>query len=74
MYDACIDSARKGCFRHTNGSQRRGSSHAAHFWMGYNGTIGAFANPADAEYRTTLGYAAYRAGADYAIENPGISA
>lgn len=68
MYDACTGSARKGCFGISEGLQRHGSSHAAHFWNGYNDLTTATSNPDDREFRTTLGYAAYRAGQDFKKE------
>jgi len=67
MYNSCIDAGRRELFI-KNGEQYKGSSHAIHFWNGYNDTVTAFANPNDAEYRTTLGYAAYRAGQDFKKE------
>jgi hypothetical protein len=68
MYESCLDSGRRGLWIRT-GEQHSGSSHASHFWHGYNGTVAAYCNPADAEYRTTLGYAAFRAGQDFAKED-----
>jgi len=67
-YDACIDAGRRHLWIASDGSQRRGSSHAGQFWNGYNGTKAAYGNPDDIEFRRTLGYAAWRAGQDFADE------
>ena len=64
MYDSCTDSARREIWILADGSQKRGSSHSAAFWDGYNNRPTVFHNPADPAFRTTLGYAAYRAGQD----------
>jgi len=67
-YDACIGNAHKGLFGINEGQQCKGSSHATAFWDGYNGDKTAMHNPDDPAFRKTLGYAAYRAGQDYAKE------
>tara|TARA_R110002110_G_scaffold110926_1_gene276377 strand:- start:144 stop:476 length:333 start_codon:yes stop_codon:yes gene_type:complete len=65
MYDSCTDSARREIWILPNGSQKRGSGHSAAFWDGYNNRPTVCHNPADPAFRTTLGYAAYRAGQDW---------
>ena len=67
-YDAALDAGRRRLWIASDGTQRRGSTHAGHFWNGYNGTKAAYANPGDLEFRRTLGYAFYRAGQDFAKE------
>jgi hypothetical protein len=68
-YDACMDAGRRGLWINTDGSQRRGSSHAIHFWHGFNGVKTVYANPDDRDYRRTIGYAFYCAGVDFAKES-----
>ena len=76
MYDGCIASARNpdSEFYVTPGgrrivdkhgrNRRTGASHRCYFWQGFDGAPVNF----DAYARTTLAYAAYRAGQDYRAE------
>jgi hypothetical protein len=61
MYESCIDSGRRGLWI-VNGQQRRGSSHSGSFWDGFNGVKPHYLD------QNSLGWAAWRAGQDYAKE------
>lgn len=70
MYDSCTDSARREIWILPNGSQKRGSSHSAAFWDGYNNRPTVFQS-CDPAFKTTLSYAAYRAGQDWKRKTEG---